>query len=255
MIKKIHGICRLCKESKELNFEHFPPKSAFNSNTKFFSIPYDIFYANAAKESLLKFIPKGKKQQGGLGDYCLCEDCNGFLGSAYVREYKKWAKLGMHLIEKGEFKSCSVATNDINYLKILKQIVAIFLCNNAPSFSDNYKGLIEFVKDENSKNLPSRYKIYAYLNNEGQLRNGNITFTNLYGTLCEFTFRPFGYVLSINNNAKLDMLTELTELKNIENFDRIEIEMYLNKYPTYLPFPLDFRTKDEIERDSSDHYK
>lgn len=250
MNKKIFGICKLCKKEGELNFEHYPPKSAFNKHTKYYSIPHEDFYKNADKESLLNFKPKGIKIQGGLGDYCLCIKCNEFLGSTYVREYKKWANLGMNLINEGEFKSCSFKTNDINYLKIIKQIVSIFICNNNTNFTDTYEGLLEFVNDPDSTNLPNRYRIYAYLNNEGQLRNGNIYFTNL-GTICEFTFRPFGYVLSIDNSNKFNELTELTELINIHNFEKIEIEMFLNKYPTFLPIPMDYRTKHEIEKDIS----
>ncbi len=102
--------------------------------------------------------------------------------------------------------------------------------------------------NENSRDLPSKYKIYTYLNNEGQIRSGNICYTNLYGAVCEFTFPPFGYVLSIDNDTHFEQLMEITSLKDIENFEKLEIQMVLNKYPTYLPFiPMDYRTKDEIE--------
>ena len=148
-IKEI-GICKLCKENKELSFEHIPPSSAYNKNTRYYSIPHDEYFKNSETESLLEFKPKGKKIQGGLGDNCLCEDCNNFLGSMYVRDYKKWANLGMTLISEngGDFKSCGFTTIEINFLKILKQIVAIFICNNRLEFTETYTGLIEFVKDE-----------------------------------------------------------------------------------------------------------
>lgn len=245
--KKIIGICRLCKEEKELNFEHFPPKSAYNNTTRYFSVSHDDFFKTTKTESLLNFRPRGKQFQGGLGEYCLCHNCNSFLGSAYVREYKKWATLGMQLLNEGKFKSIQFTSNDIDYLKILKQIIAIFICNNQPFFTESYPGLLEFVKDVSSKELPNRYRIYIYLNNEGQLRNGQIYFTNLYGTVCEFTFRPFGYVLSIDRNESFPELLEITGLKDLQDYKKAEIQMILNKYPTYLPFPMDFRTKEEIK--------
>jgi len=247
--EKIIGICKLCKETKDLSFEHFPPSSAYNKNTKYFSISHDEYFKNSDAKSLLEFKPKGRKFQGGLGDYCLCEDCNGFLGSAYVREYKKWASLGRSLINEndGNFKSCSFIASEINFLKILKQIIAIFICNNKPSFTHIYPDLIEFVRDEKSTDLPSRFRIYTYLNNEGQIRNGNICYTNLYGTVCDFTFRPFGYVLSIDNEVHFDNLLEISGLKDITDFNKTIIEMTLNKYPTHLPFvPMDYRSKEEI---------
>lgn len=248
---RISGICLLCKEEKELSFEHFPPSSAYNKNTKYFSISHDDYFKNSENESLIDYKPKGKKLQGGLGDECLCESCNNFLGKAYVREYKKWANLGMFAISQnnGDFKACEFTAIDIDFLKIIKQIIAIFICNNRPIFTEIYTGLIEFVLDEKSKVLPSRYKIYTYLNNEGQIRSGNITYTNLFGAVCEFTFRPFGYVLSIDNENNFEQLLEITGLKDIENFEKkLEIQMVLNKYPTYLPFvPMDYRSKDEIK--------
>jgi hypothetical protein len=248
--EKTIGVCRLCKETKELSFEHFPPSSAYNKNTKYFSIPHDEYFKNAEAESLLEYKPKGRKLQGGLGDNCLCKDCNNFLGSAYVREYKKWANIGMTLINQdgGDFKACGFTSIEINFLKILKQIIAIFICNNRPLFTEIYPGLIEFVKDEKSTDLPSRYKIYTYLNNEGQIRTGEIYYTNLYGAVCEFTFRPFGYVLSIDNEMHFENLLEITGLKDLADFEKTEVEMILNKYPTFLPFaPMDYRTKDEIK--------
>ncbi|MGV3696318.1 hypothetical protein [Flavobacterium sp.] len=246
--EKIIGICKLCKEEKNLSFEHYPPSSAYNKNTKYFSVSHEDYFKNSKTESLLNYKPRGKKSQGGLGEFCLCEDCNNFLGTAYVREYKKWASLGMHLLSQGEFKSIGFTVKDINFLKILKQIVAIFICNNDISFTESYKGLIEFVKDVDSNVLPSRYRIFTYLNNEGQIRTGNINFSSLHGAVCEFTFPPFGYVLSIDSHYDFETMLEFTGLKEIKNFDKLEIEMILNKYPTYLPFvPMDHRTKEEIE--------
>ena len=244
------GICRLCKEPKELSFEHFPPSSAYNKNTKYFSVPHNEYFHNSETENLLEFKPRGIKFQGGLGANCLCVECNAFLGSAYVREYKKWASSGMALInnDEGNFKAIGFTSLGINFLKILKQIIAIFICNNEPSFTTTYSGLREFVIDKESTDLPSRYKIYTYLNSDGQIRNGGICYTNLYGAVCEFTFRPFGYVLSIDNEEHFENLLEITSLKNIIDFEKSEIEMILNKYPTYLPFAImDYRTKEEIK--------
>ena len=32
------GKCKLCLETKELNFEHIPPRSAFNKETKYYIV-------------------------------------------------------------------------------------------------------------------------------------------------------------------------------------------------------------------------
>ena len=47
------GICRLCKESKELSFEHVPPKAAYNKNTRYYSLPHlDVLTAANPLESV-----------------------------------------------------------------------------------------------------------------------------------------------------------------------------------------------------------
>ena len=87
-----------------------------------------------------------------------------------------------------------------------------------------------------------------YLNNEGKNRNGHIHNTNKYGTVCDFTFRPFGFVLSIDNPDRLNQLSEITNFKyyhKIKALDKLPI--ILNKYPTHYPFPLDFRSLDELK--------
>lgn len=248
MKKSIVGKCKLCQKTKELNFEHIPPRSAFNKETKYYILDRTEFYKKAKEYVFENLKPNSKKEQGGMGQYSFCEYCNGFLGSKYVRTYKKIAQIAMEIIQSNSnARAFEFDISDINLLKFLKQIVSIFIASNSHSFTDSYPDLLNFVKDENSDKLPDRYRVYMYLNNEGQNRNGQIHFTNLYGTVCEFTFRPFGFVLSIDNPNRLMQLAEVT---NFKHYSKIKIQgklpIILNKYPTYYPFPLDYRTKEEL---------
>ena len=143
----------------------------------------------------------------------------------------------------------TISKSDIEtILKFLKQITAIFIASNKHSFTESYPELLEFINNKNSSELPSRYRFYMYLNNEGKNRNGHIHNTNKYGTVCDFTFRPFGFVLSIDNLDRLNQLSEITNFKyyhKIKALDKLPI--ILNKYPTHYPFPLDFRSLDELK--------
>jgi hypothetical protein len=135
----------------------------------------------------------------------------------------------------------------LDLLKFLKQITAIFIASNNDLFAISYPELLEFVKEENLTELHQKYRFYMYLNNEGKNRNGQIHYTNLYGAVCDFTFPPFGFVLSIDNPNRIMQLTEITDFKHFEKFKINEnIPIILNKYPTYYPFPLDFRTKEQL---------
>lgn len=249
MKKTIIGKCKICKETKELNFEHIPPRSAFNKETKYYKVNQMEYYQKAKEYVFENLKPKSKKEQGGLGQYCFCEDCNGFLGSKYVRTYKEFAKLAMNIIQSNDknIKGFKFDISDINLLKFLKQITSMFIGCNNHSFTEVYPELLKFVKDESLIELPNRFRFYMYLNNEGQTRNGQILFTNLHGTVCEFTFKPFGFVLSIDNPNRINELSEITNFKYYDKIKKVgKLPIILNKYPTYYPFPLDFRTKNEL---------
>jgi len=250
MKKVVVGKCKLCQETKKLNFEHIPPRSAFNKETRYYTLKQTNFLQKAKEYVFEELKPKSKKEQGGVGQYSFCEECNGFLGSKYVRTYKKFAQIAMSIIQSNDrnIKAFEFDISDINLLKFLKQITSIFIATNSHSFTESYPELLEFVKDENQNKLPNRYRFYMYLNNEGQIRNGHIHFTNHYGTVCEFTFQPFGFVLSIDNPNRIMQLSEITSFKHYDKIKKVEkLPIILNKYPTYYPIPLDFRTENELK--------
>ena len=243
------GKCKLCLETKELNFEHIPPSSAFNKDTKYYILDQNEYYQKAKEYTFENLKPKSRKEQGGIGQFSFCFDCNRFLGSNYVRTYKKFAQIAMNIVQSNDknVKAFEFDISDINLLKFLKQVTAIFIASNKYTFTESYPELLDFVQNKNSTELSYRFRFYMYLNSEGQNRNGHIHFTNLYGTVCEFTFRPFGFVLSIVNPNRLMQLSEITNFKHYEKIKMVEkLPIILNKYPTYYPFPLDYRTEKEL---------
>lgn len=245
----IKGICKLCLNEKELTYEHFPPRSAFNKNTRFYRINSSDYYENFQKYNKSRKI-KAKINQGGLGDYCLCEECNNYLGFSYVNDYVNFAKICSSIIKQSdEFKSISFKfkKEEVNLKYFLKQVISIFICNNEAWFTQSYPELLKFVKDKDSSFLPEKYRFYLYLNEEGRFKNGNWSMTNIHGEVCEFTFPPFGIILSINNSEKIYEASEITAFKNYDDILLDEFNITLNKYPTYSPFPLDFRSKEDFE--------
>lgn len=231
-----------------LSYEHFPPRSAFNKNTRFYLMSSDEYF-----EKFTNYLngekPKTKLEQGGVGDYCLCEECNNFLGYKYVNDYVNFAKICYGIINDiSNFKSIQfkIKREEINFKNLLKQITSIFICNNGLWFTEAYPELLNFVKNENYFDLPDKYRFYMYLNNEGFIKNGSYTFDNINGGICEFVFPPFGFILNIENDERIVEVGEITSLKKFELINSNEFTFILNKYPTYSPIPLDFRSKDEI---------
>jgi hypothetical protein len=247
--KAMVGRCKLCLEIKELNFEHIPPRSAFNKETKYYIVDQTELYQKAKEYTFENLKPKSKKEQGGIGSYSFCNDCNGFLGSKYVRTYKEFAQISMNIMQSSDrnAKAYEIDISGIDLLKFIKQITSIFIASNNDLFGKSYPELLEFVKNESLSELNDKYTFYMYLNNEGKNRNGNIHYTSHAGTVCDFTFPPFGFILNIDNPNPIIELTDITAFKHFEKFTNAEIlPIILNKYPTYYPFPLDFRTKQEL---------
>lgn len=241
--KMQNGICRICKRRTELSFEHIPPKVAFNKYTKFRSIPFLEYIQNSHKKD---YKPTAKLQQGGLGEYCLCRTCNSFLGTNYVPEYFKMTQVGMTVFKNKTFEKAKFTTIDISPLRFLKQVIAMFICINDSDFTDKEPELLKFIKDAKEKNLPSKFRVFMYLNNVGKFRNLTKMSTNTHGYVNELTFPPFGFVLSMEPNY-LFPLTEITHFKNLDESYKDEVHFELLNLPTHLPFPVDYRTQEEID--------
>ena len=238
------GICKICGEKKKLTFEHIPPKVAFNKTTKYYSFTQDEYYKN---KNLLKFKPKGKVLQGGLGFYCLCKDCNSFLGKNYVRPFSDFVNIGMHLNRSYDFDVIHFKALNQNPLRILKQITSMFICISDTIFTQQCPELLDFVRNPNKTDLPEKYRFYLYLNDTGQFRKFSYpTITNIHGILCELTYPPFGYVLNIDNKNGIEHLTDITNFKKFSDERTHEFDILLNKFPTHLYIPLDFRKKENI---------
>jgi len=237
------GICRICKKNTELSFEHIPPKAAFNKYTKFRSIPYLEYVQNSHKGN---YKPSAKLQQGGIGNFCLCRNCNSFLGSNYVPDYLKMAQVGKSIFNNYDFSKAIFTTEEISPLRFLKQTLSMFVCNNAPDFTNNEPELLSFLKNPSEQNLPDKFRVFMYLNHFGQIRNLNMMYTNLYGLVYEFAFPPLGFVLSINSDVVFPQLTQITHFKNVDCNYRGEVHFELFNLYTYSPFPIDYRSQEEI---------
>lgn len=238
------GICRICKKKTELSFEHIPPKAAFNKYTKFRSVPYLEYVQNSHRED---YKPTAKLQQGGVGDYCLCRNCNSFLGTNYVPDYFRMAQVGKSIFQNKDFQKAKFTTMEISPLKLLKQAIAMFVCMNEPNFTDEYPELLNFIKNPKENSLPDKFRVFMYLNHSGQIRKLTMMYTNIYGLINELAFPPLGFVLSIDSEATFP-LTEITHFKNIDIDYRGNVNYVLLNLPTHLPFPVDYRTLEEIDK-------
>ena len=247
----IDGICRLCGSNTKLSFEHVPPATTLNRNTKYVSVEFEKLFQS---RNILKDPPKGKVKQGGIGYNSFCRDCNSFLGSNYVNAYKKWVRGGLELLRNTEYSFHTYQINEIDPNTILKQIIAMFLAINSENFVVSFPELSEFVKDPESQELPEKYKVFCYLTRAERFRympyavQGNFS-TGISIQCSEIAFPPYGYVLTIDHHDSINLLSEITGFKNFPIAEKHTLRIRMAQLPTYMPFPLDYRSEEKVNTD------
>jgi hypothetical protein len=244
------GTCKLCQQVKDLNFEHIPPRSAGNKVTRYQKGSFLNFITS---DSPLTYSPNAKVNQGGIGFYCYCENCNNFLGLEYVRSYKNWYGAGLTLVQDPEAKGLTFQVEKQSPLRTLKQVVSMFIAVNESESILNNKELINFISTPQSNNLPNNIRVFCYLNRGPKLRyiglmaKGNLSSGSMVLS-SEITFPPFGYVLILDSpKYKNELLTEITDFKNFKPDQEYTLDFKMNILETNLPILLDYRSNDEIE--------
>lgn len=196
---------------------------------------------------------RGKTEQGGLGYYSLCGKCNSFLGTTYVTDYQKYSNSFIEFAKKEQMNAFELTMHDFNALNVMKQIISMFFSINDDNFSEHNRDLAEFILDPSSNNLPKRFRLFNYLNTEGQLRNlpimvlGSLT---SQGTVMgsELAFPPLGHVLTIDFRGALPYHQEITPFSECKPGTTIDYDFKIYRLPTYLPFLLDYREKETIHK-------
>lgn len=247
----VSGVCRICGKVKPLSFEHIPPRAAFN-NRRVIKIPLE-----QAIELGPNLIPKGPINQKGMGDYVLCEECNNNTGSWYASRFVDWCYRGMEILKESKGNTHLSYRYNIYPLSVIKQIVVMMLAVNNPDFSKANTGLAAFVLDKESSRLPSQYRIYSYYNILGMHRNiGNSVQVSLATgkrrIMSEVSFPPFGYLLTINSTKPDERLLDISGFAEYKYDDQREIEFSMEVLPTHLLYPGDYRSREEILRESGD---
>lgn len=243
------GICKLCNQFGQLSYEHVPPKVTYNKNTRFRTINF-LEYVKSPNPLEIKY--KGKIEQGGIGYYSLCKSCNSFLGTNYVREFQKYTNSFISFAKKKHLNAFELTMHDFRALYVLKQIVSMFFSINDESFSKNNRDLAEFVLNPKSNHLPNRFRLFNYINTEGQLRylsmmaQGSFSSTNfVLGT--EIAFPPLGYVMTLDFNGKLPFHQEITSFREYADNENVTFDFKIYRLATHLPFILDYRDRQTIE--------
>ena len=255
--KMIKGICRLCGQDTNLSFEHVPPRTTFNKNTRYTSIDFEEYIKT---KNPLKETPKGKTKQGGIGYNSFCKKCNSFLGSNYVTAYKRWVQGGFEILKDTEFYPHKYVIKEVEPLKILKHIVSMFLAINGEWYLNSFPELADFVSNPESKTLSSKFRVFTYLTRAEKVRymhhvvHGNLALGTSVNC-SEIAFPPYGCVLTMDFGGDIKFLNDITKFKEFDINKKTDLTINMFQLPTYMPFPLDYRKKVQLETDIEKNIK
>jgi hypothetical protein len=244
-MSKIEGNCHICGEYGKLSFEHIPPRAAFNER-RVIAVNFE-----QALELGPDGIPKGPIQQSGMGSYTLCERCNNNTGSWYGSKFVDWCYQGMNILIRANGHPTLIYLQHLFPLAILKQIVAMMFSVNSNEFRIPNQELVRFVLNKESRYLPPKYRFFVYYNISGKFRSMGVsgilnTKTGKSSTVCEISYPPFGYMMTFASDPPDNRLFEITHFSRYTYNEFHTQEMKMPVLPTYLPYPGDYRTKEQI---------
>lgn len=257
---KIYGKCHLCGKEGKLTFEHLPPEKA-NNNREAHAITGDalVKHIGGIKDPWDFKGVRYKSLQRGMGAYTLCSKCNNNTGNWYANDYINFSNsIGYALnndIDKENVQSIYVKLRDMYPLRIIKQIICMFISTMNLEFLEENPDLREFVKNKESRNFNNqKYRISMYFLK--QPRNGwsglnVLLYSDLKTkTVAYMDLYPVGYILEIDpTEDKYDYVLDITNFATDFSYDfkgTIEIESNILERNTV--WVGDFRTKEEIKK-------
>lgn len=213
----MEGICCLCNESKELTFEHVPPKAAFNNE------PVFIQKHEHLNEENSPLFGKRERSNRGFGGHTFCKECNNKTGAWYAKDFAAFAHQGMEILNevlvtkqpryfvKGVYK--------IKPLNVLKQILVMFMSADKAGSLRSQKDLINFIVNQKSQSLSKRFKVFLYSNHSVNFRMAGLS-VSAFGDLSkpqkwvEINFKPFGYLLADESDPAHKDMVDVTFFKD-----------------------------------------
>ena len=250
---RVEGVCNICGHLRKLSYEHVPPHSAFNDRKVILSTA-DQYWNHGRKGGRIK----GVHLQAGHGVYTLCERCNNTTGGWYGASFADWCKEGFEFHDRTGGKATIIETHFIRPLPVIKQVVTMFLAmHGGEGLRDRHPDLVRFVLNRDANHLHPRYRFWVYYVAPGPLRKTppcailNIE-TGRITSGMEFSFPPYGYMITIDSTPQDDRLFEVSRFARYQFLDLERVVLNLRELPTHGPVLGDYRQFEDIERKDGD---
>jgi hypothetical protein len=200
------GTCAICLSYGELSYEHVPPRRVFNDKPAVAHTLYGLHEGSKFKKP-----PTLLKRSQGLGQWTLCESCNGKTGNWYGAAFADWTQQCLQYAERLSGGGNVLLPFSIRPLEVLKQIVVMALAVAASKTSNRLDRLRAFVLSRQAMGSLDEFVIRTYFNPADPARAGKPllsqnrltescavldvrTGTSVF-VIAEVAFPPMGYVV------------------------------------------------------------
>jgi hypothetical protein len=241
--KKKKGTCCICGRYSDLSFEHVPPRKAFNDRSL---VRRKVDWM---REGGPKIDRGGKVEQRGAGEYTLCERCNNITGKWYGCAYVEWAKQGLEAIDSSRGWPAIYYRFKIYPLRVLKQVVCMFLSTNGPGFARGHPDLVRFVLSRDRMHLQPDVRLFAFCTVSPLRRQTGVQLfgrANKAYPLSELTFPPFGYVMFFRCESHDPRLYDISFFGKYAYGERKIVSLPLALLPVFSLYPADYRSPKEL---------
>lgn len=200
---------------------------------------------------------KQVKHPYGVGAYTLCEPCNNDTGGAYGQAYVEFAKRLAEISDNLPYRT------PLNFKfkgfpsRIIRQVLTIFCSTSGSNFSEKQPWVRDYVMNQDAVSIPKNVGIYICLiDRRAKLSTGIAGILDIESqetlVMNEFLFWPLGCVLTFSGLSEEQRnhyrLTDITAWARFGYTKRATLPITLFKNYRLTGFPLDFRSKEEIEQ-------
>jgi hypothetical protein len=240
------GFCWLCNKQGKLTKEHIPPESAFNN----FPLLYEKVIEGSRQTGVVEWVPE--RRQRGLYFHSLCEKCNNTFGRVYGGAYVDLVKrIAERIGDVQEFHQLSLL-GVRRPLAILKQIMLQFVTANGANFVRSNEWVAAFIRDRKKTEFPRDVYVYLFATNHRLSRKSGVSshidlIAKRTHVTAEFTFWPLGTVMSFAGELADKRLTPIHQWSQYPFDYRGAVDLNLWVNPVASPYPLDFRTVDQVK--------
>jgi hypothetical protein len=252
------GPCALCGSNGKLTYEHLPPRSTHNNK------PAAVF--GLPKNSMTSVYVT--TQQQGSGGHTLCNACNNFTGTEYVRNYQEWVATADHIVLTHHAAIVEHNKSGTGFLnvpallgpslhpgKFIRQILCMSASLCGPWLCEEYPIIREIVLSGAQLKLPEPLRIYCtlFMGPTGKHSGGHGMFRQTEGDIVRFaelSHPPFSFVLQLEGAEDPRLGFEISDLTMFDLTEPLGDQWFQFAIAFgHTNFPGDYRTEFEIRNE------